>query len=177
MSPLMIKYSCRFRPVAPRASQRGAALYVAMMMLILLAMIGIVGMQVTGLQEKMSANYRNVNLAFQNAEGGVRLRECFAEDVVNKTNNCAAGATTIQEICGDGFDATNWASQLSLATPATDSVSIRNIGRCISGNSSLDQGVAPVSEDPNPVFQVTVYAVNDATAPTADAAVDTIFRP
>jgi type IV pilus assembly protein PilX len=165
------------RSFASPASQRGAALYVAMIMLILLAMIGIVGMQVTGLQEKMSANYRNVNLAFQNAESGVRLRECYAEDVVNKTNNCAAGAITIQEICGDGFDATNWASQLSLATPAADSVSIRNIGRCITGNSSLDQGVAPISEDPNPVFQISVYAVNDAAAPSADAAVDTIFRP
>jgi type IV pilus assembly protein PilX len=173
----MIMHSRHFRPLASPASQRGAALYVAMIMLILLAMIGIVGMQVTGLQEKMSANYRNVNLAFQNAEGGVRLRECYAEDVVNKTNNCAAGATTIQEICGDGFDATNWASQLSLATPAANSVSIRNVGRCITGNSSLDQGVAPVSEDPNPVFQITVYAVNDAIAPSADAAVDTIFRP
>ena len=157
-------------------SQRGAALYVAMMMLILLAMIGIVGMQVTGLQEKMSANYRNVNLAFQNAEGGVRLRECYVEDLVNRTNNCSAGATTIQEICDD-FDATNWASQLSMATPVANSVSIRNVGRCITANSSLDQGVAPISEDPNPVFQVTVYAVNDATSPSADAAVDTIFRP
>lgn len=173
----MNMHSRRSRFLASPASQRGAALYVAMIMLILLAMIGIVGMQVTGLQEKMSANYRNVNLAFQNAEGGVRLRECYAEDVVNKTNNCAAGATTIQEICGDGFDATNWASQLSLVTPTANSVSIRNIGRCITGNSSLDQGVAPISEDPNPVFQITVYAVNDAAAPSADAAVDTIFRP
>jgi type IV pilus assembly protein PilX len=173
----MNMHSRHSRFSASPASQRGAVLYVAMIMLVLLAMIGIVGMQVTGLQEKMSANYRNVNLAFQNAEGGVRLRECYAEDVVNKTNNCAAGATTIQEICGDGFDATNWASQLSLATPVANSVSIRNIGRCITGNSSLDQGVAPISEDPNPVFQITVYAVNDDTAPSADAAVDTIFRP
>ena len=74
---------------ASSASQKGAVLYVALIVLILLALLGIVGMQVSGLQEKMSANYRNANLAFQNAEGGVRLRECYAEDVVNKTNNCA----------------------------------------------------------------------------------------
>ena len=101
----------RMSPRNRRALQGGAVLYVALIMLILLALIGIVGMQVTGLQEKMSANYRNVNLAFQNAESGVRLRECYAEDEVNKTSNCATGATTIQDICGDGFDATNWASQ------------------------------------------------------------------
>lgn len=173
----MNMHSLQSRPFLSPASQRGAVLYVAMIMLILLALIGIVGMQVTGLQEKMSANYRNVNVAFQNAEGGLRLRECYVEDVVNSTSNCADGTATIQEICGDGFDATNWASTRSLATPVANSVSIRNIGRCITGNSSLDQGVGPVSEDPNPVFQVTVYAVNDAAAPSADAAVDTIFRP
>ena len=38
--------------------QRGAVLYVALIMLLLLAMIGVVGLQVTGLQERMSSNYR-----------------------------------------------------------------------------------------------------------------------
>ena len=38
--------------------QSGAVLYVALVMLVLLALIGIVAMQVAGLQERMSANYQ-----------------------------------------------------------------------------------------------------------------------
>ena len=162
-------------PKGIRRTQQGAALYVALIMIVLLAMIGIVGMQVAGLQEKMAANYLGINQAFQGAEADVRLRECFLEGVVNRTGTCAAGAADIQQICDDGFDATNWAAAQSVLTPQANRVSLRSIGPCISGNSALDMGTGPESEDPNPVYQVSVYATN-ATA-TANAAVDTIFRP
>lgn len=165
-----------FQSSAGRPSaQRGAVLYVALMMLILLALLGIVGMQVAGLQERMAANYLGVNQAFQAAEAGVRLRECFIEGVVNRDGACAAGVAPIQQLCDDGFDASEWAAQLSTLVPQADRTSIREIGQCISGNASLDMGTGPVSEDPNRVFQVTVYATNPAA--TANAAVDTIFRP
>lgn len=164
-----------FRPIAAPSSQRGVVLYIALIVLILLALIGIVGMQVSGLQEKMAANYLSTHVAFQNAEAAVRLRECYIEDVVNRTDNCADGAAPIEQICDTGFDATTWAQTMALNTPMENRVSLRSIGPCISGNSALDEGVGPVNEDPNPVYQVTVYATNPAA--TADAAVDTIFRP
>lgn len=165
----------RIRPYSAAAAQSGAVLYVALIMLILLALIGIAGMQVAGLQERMAANYLSVNQAFQAAEADVRLRECYIEGLVNRDGVCAAGAADIEQQCDDGFDATDWASQLSVATPQQNSVSIREIGPCISGNTSLDMGVGPVSEDPNPVYQVSTYTTNAAA--TASAAVDTIFRP
>jgi type IV pilus assembly protein PilX len=155
--------------------QRGAALYVALIMLILLALMGIVGMQVAGLQERMAANYLGMNVAFQEAEASARLRECFVEGVVNRTGTCSGGAVDINQICDDGFDATNWAAQMSTDVPQENRVSIRAIGPCISGNSGLGQGKGPVSEDPNPVYQITVYSTNPAA--TANAAIDTVFRP
>lgn len=167
----------RFRsiPSSPR-SQRGAVLYVALVMLILLALIGIIGMQVTGLQEKMSANYRNVNMAFQNAEAAARQTECFLESQVNRTTGTGCSfAGAVDQVCDTGFDATNWAKARSLDDPANQAVLARSVGRCISGNSNLAMGVKPQSEDANPVFQVTVYST--AANATADAAVDTIFRP
>ncbi|UNK56710.1 PilX N-terminal domain-containing pilus assembly protein [Pseudoxanthomonas daejeonensis] len=157
------------------AAQRGAALYVALMILILLALLGIAGMQVASLQERMAANYLAVNQAFQTAERDVRLRECYIEGVVNRDGACVDGEATIEQICDDGFDATNWAAEMSTDVPQVNRVSIRAIGPCISGNSSLDMGAGPENEDPNPVYQVTVYATNEAA--TANAAVDTIFRP
>jgi len=165
----------KFKPMPSRRHQSGAVLYVALIVLILLALLGIAGMQVTGLQEKMSANYRNTNLAFQNAEADVRRRECFIEGVVNRNGTCSGASAPIAEICDNGFDATTWAQTMAMDTPITDRVSLRSIGPCISGNSSTDQGTGPINEDPNPVYQVTIYATSPAAS--ADAAVDTIFRP
>ncbi len=170
----------RHPPRIPRgpARQQGAALYVALIVLLLLALIGIVGMQVAGMQEKMSANYRNVNRAFQNAEAQARLSECQLEAQVNRVAGgpCAA-VPTVDRVCDNGFDATNWASARAMDDPVASTQMLRSVGKCISGNSQLDMGVKPESEDPNPVFQITSYATDDNTNPSADAAVDTIFRP
>jgi type IV pilus assembly protein PilX len=56
-----------------RTQQRGAVLYVALIMLILLALLGVVGMQVAGMQERMAANYRAANMAFQASERAGRV--------------------------------------------------------------------------------------------------------
>lgn len=155
--------------------QDGAALYVALIMLILLAIIGIVGMQVSTMQERMSSNYRNANEAFQLAEADVRARECYVEGLVNRTGACSGSSADVDQICDDGFDPSTWARSKSTDVPQTNRVSVRAIGACISGNTSLAMGSGPVSEDPNPVYQITVYATS--TDSTANAAVDTIFRP
>lgn len=166
------------RPLSPqftsRRGQRGAVLYVALIMLILLAMIGVVGMQVTGMQERMSSNYRSANLAFQNAEGDARRVECFVEATVNRT---ATTCPTVPiDTCSGAFDASGWAQGQAFATPAADRVSLRAIGPCISGNTSLGMG-SELDEDPNPIYQITVYATDLPVASGADAAIDTIFRP
>ncbi len=166
----------------PRASthglargQDGAALYVAMIMLILLAIIGIAGMQVSTMQERMSSNYRNANQAFQLAEADARASECYVEGLVNRNGACSSAAADVAQICDDGFDPTTWARDMSTDVPQSNRVSVSAIGSCISGNSSLTMGGGPVSEDPNPVYQITVYATSSDA--TANAAVDTIFRP
>lgn len=49
-------------------NQRGAVLFIALMMLIILTLLGLSAAQVTSLQERMSSVYRSDSLAFQNAE-------------------------------------------------------------------------------------------------------------
>ncbi|MFT3756869.1 MAG: PilX N-terminal domain-containing pilus assembly protein [Pseudoxanthomonas sp.] len=162
---------------ASATAQRGAALYVALVILILLALLGIVGMQVSVLQERMSASYRNINVAFQNAEARARRAECFIEAQVNRQTPAAdCTAVTIDTNCTNAWDASQWALNQSLPTPPTPPANARSIGQCISGHASLDMG-SPISEDPNQVYQVTAYAVNDTANPSADAAVDTISFP
>ncbi|KLJ01741.1 PilX N-terminal domain-containing pilus assembly protein [Luteimonas sp. FCS-9] len=163
-------------PVPPPSAQRGAVLYIALIMLILLALIGLVGMRVAGMQERMAANHRAVNLAFQNAEGLVRNAECAIENIENRTSIGGCAAVTeadIERSCDTGFQARRWASQRTLGDgPA---VAVRQIDQCIPAGGSLGAG-GPVQANPFPVYQVTGYAVDVEGNPTSSAVVDTIFR-
>ena len=56
-------------------SQSGAVLVISLIMLLALTIIGITSTNVTGLQEKMAANSKESNLAFQAAEATLRYVE------------------------------------------------------------------------------------------------------
>jgi type IV pilus assembly protein PilX len=55
--------------------QRGAALIVGLIMLLLLTLIGVAGMRDTLLQEKMAGNMRDREIALQAAESALRAAE------------------------------------------------------------------------------------------------------
>ena len=174
------------RRMASRYSTRqgGAVLYVALIMLVLLALLGVVGLQVAGMQERMAASYRAVNVAFQNAEGTARRTECGIEDLVNRTATAGCPVITPNQVCDDNFDPGEWANDRTMT--AVPEVNTRLIGPCISGNTALDMG-GPVNEDPNPIYQITAFSTDAADldpgvgiarpSPTSSAAIDTIFRP
>ena len=150
----------------PRASARhqgGAALYVALIMLILLALIGIVGMQVATLQERMSANYLASNMAFQRAEMVVRNGEV---DVIN-------GLANQYEDCATSFDPQNWADAVG-AGVASD-MRLRNISIC-TGQCSVAGG-ADGSESLCNFYRITGFSRDTDTAATSSslAAIDTTF--
>jgi type IV pilus assembly protein PilX len=170
------------RGYSSRSRQQGAVLYVALIMLVLLALIGIVGMQVAGLQERMAANYRTVNLAFQNTEALARSTECGLERL-NEVPDVAAGNCTIvdrSEIatrCDDGYDAGVWADARVLANaPARN---IRQIEGCIIGETEIGMGGSQEQGGGlQPIYQITTYQTDTSGGanPTSAAAVDTIFK-
>lgn len=59
----------------PPHRQRGVALAVALILLLVVTIIGLAGMRGTILQERMSANMYDRSLAFQRAEAGLRAAE------------------------------------------------------------------------------------------------------
>lgn len=63
------------RHPSPARQQRGAALFIALMLLIIVSILGVSVAQVSALQERMASNYRVDDLAFQNAEGTLRSQE------------------------------------------------------------------------------------------------------
>lgn len=58
--------------------QGGAALLIALIMLLVLTVIGLTSMRGTSLQESMAGNLREVSLSFQAAEAGLRAGEDLA---------------------------------------------------------------------------------------------------
>jgi len=60
-----------------RQSQRGAALLVSLMILIVMTLIGITGISTSGMEEKMTGNVRDRSLAFQAAEATLRDAENY----------------------------------------------------------------------------------------------------
>jgi len=63
--------------------QRGAALIVAMILLAIMSLLAVTSLRGTLVQERMSANTHDRDLAFQSAEAGLRMGEHQAENWVN----------------------------------------------------------------------------------------------
>ena len=162
-------------PMLPRR-QEGAVLYVALIMLLLLALIGIAGMQVAGMQEKMASNYRAVNLSFQNEEGVVRNAERAAEAIANRTDVPTGSVLASGDIsydCEDRFDPVQWGrSQVITAVPK---VSVRRIDKCGGpGGNALDEGQA--DDSATYTYQITAFAADDPANATSSSVIDTIFK-
>lgn len=75
--------------------ERGAALFVALMLLVIISILGVSVAQVTALQERMASNYRVDDLAFQNADGFLRARELRISERLSadKSSDCRPDAS------------------------------------------------------------------------------------
>ena len=170
----------RERTHAARRRQGGAALYVALIMLILLALIGIVGMQVSGLQERMAASYYATNIAFQNAEGTARGTECAVEVLMYPDQQAALGCamfndTDVSRNCDDGWDVGQWLETQNMGS--APAYNVRKIDECIVGETSIAMGVGPSDEiAPISVYQISAYDVDSAANRSSAAGIDTVFK-
>jgi type IV pilus assembly protein PilX len=63
------------RIISNRARQSGAILIISLLLLLVLTVLGVVMMQTTQMQERMAGNTRDLNMALQGAESGLRYAE------------------------------------------------------------------------------------------------------
>lgn len=152
------------RPPNFRVRQTGAVLYVALIMLVLLALLGVVAMQVAGLQERMSANYQATSMAFQNAEGAVRAHEIVLSEQVR------AGVLPPTNLpptdCDTPHDAAGWSDSAP---------HVRRLDLCFSWGG-LDYP-SDQSERTDQIYQITAHARDRALLPSSEAVIDTVFIP
>lgn len=147
-----------------RKHQNGAALYVALIMLILMALIGIVAMQVAGLQERMSANYQAGSMAFQNAEAQARGQENNLKAAVSAGSAIATDLSPRD--CKTTFDPASYTGSRP---------HLRRLDMCFSWGG-LDYPTDE-SEKTDQIYQVTVHGQDRATFASSESVIDTVFIP
>ena len=148
--------------------QKGAALIIGLVMLLLLTIMGLSAMQGTTMQEKMSGNMRDANLALQAGEAGARyleegfLKELDVIDVGLPFGNCSVAAVPRCQIIN---------SSTGVALPANDTAgwdaqAIRY------GNYTEPDGTAinpPASSDVNTLVSLTPLIMVEYVAYKKDA--------
>lgn len=87
-----------------RCKERGMALLVSLIFLLLLTVIGVVAMQGAVLQEKMAGNASFKNVSFQQSEAILRTAEAF----IANENNATDLATGCLACSGNGCSVPDW---------------------------------------------------------------------
>ncbi len=79
-----------------KTPQSGVILVISLIMLLLMTLIGVTAMQVTGLEEKMAGNNKDMNVAFQAAEAALRdaendIKSTRVSGLTGMTSTCTLG--------------------------------------------------------------------------------------
>jgi len=99
-----IRSSCH-QPMPRRAAQRGVALVVALLLLVVITLVGLAAVRGTIMQQRMAANHFDRQVAFQSAEAAMRAATALiASNPGDIARNCQAGGVFCQ---GNPFDDPN----------------------------------------------------------------------
>ena len=82
--------------ISNRRRQSGAILIVSLLLLLVLTVLGIVMMQTTRMQERMAGATRDLNLALQGAESGLRYGEVVVSTLAGPDSTSALPCTVCQ---------------------------------------------------------------------------------
>jgi type IV pilus assembly protein PilX len=82
------------------AQQRGIVIIVSLVILVTITIIAVTSMSTSGLEERMAANYRDREVAFQSAEAALRAGE---REVATGISNAAFDLTCTNGLC-KGYD-------------------------------------------------------------------------
>lgn len=115
--------------------QSGAALVTGLIFLVILTLLGVTAMQTSTMEERMSGNARDRNIALQAAEAALRDAE---RDIVcrkidgtiastQRTFGCISGMTGADATCTDGLCCTINAPGIACVEPSTPVYQISNI--------------------------------------------------
>nr|WP_320136213.1 PilX N-terminal domain-containing pilus assembly protein [uncultured Amphritea sp.] len=162
-----------------RKSEQGAVLIVSLIMLLVMTVIGLAGMEVTNLEEKMAGNMRDRNIAFQAAEATLNDAEDYLADVVllPDFDGSVAG---LYESDADLWETVNWTSSSAVkaysgegftALAETPAYVIEKLEFVSKTDDSLGMGGAV---DTDSYYRVSARAVGQTD--TAEVILQTVYK-
>lgn len=119
----------RKRPVPSRSSQRGVALLVVLILLLIMTLLGLASLRGTLLGERMSGNLFDRSLAFQSAESALRQGETVvqgltgiptATDCSNPSGVCGKPVAGADRSLGN----TGWVNAAKLGTGSENDLAV-----------------------------------------------------
>lgn len=160
-----------FQSAHAPSRQRGAALFVALMLLIVLSLLSLSASQVTGLQERMASTYRADEIAFERGEA--RLRQTEDAIAVN-VDPCFTSVAV-------GNPIPNWqANSTTAAMSHTENLSRGPASRALAMRGSIQAGKPAAPGDAQCMyFRVSTRDFDTTTqaASTSAAIVQSIYVP
>jgi type IV pilus assembly protein PilX len=168
--------------------QRGAALVVSLLLLLVMTLIGITAMQGTAFEERIAGNMRDRSLAFQASESALRAGEVTLSQPVPPVFGCGSnsdglfveGTCTPSGISADSF----WSGTDKLAVTGTDLTGTGTSRRLsanpqyileklttVSSAGSLETGVVVDTG----YYRITAKGTGGTS--TAVAVVQSVFKP
>lgn len=94
--------------------QRGMVLVVSLVILAVLTLLGVGAMQMDAIEERMSGNMSDLNVAFQAAESGLRDGELDVLKNIGPASlfdvNCSNGLCTVNNTSTGPWQTVNWSS-------------------------------------------------------------------
>lgn len=102
------------------ARQRGVALIVALVLLIIITLIGLASIRGTTMQEKMAGNLNDRNIALQNAEAAIRVATArLATTTADVWRDCSLASVTCDADPSTAADAANAWRTVATGSSAT----------------------------------------------------------
>lgn len=100
--------------------QKGAVLVVSVVVLLVLTLIGITSLRSTALERKMAGNIRDVGIALQSSESGLRDAENYIESLTNTNGFGTTAGLYAVGTAPDPFNSSTWTSSSSMqaSTPS-----------------------------------------------------------
>lgn len=152
------------KEVGSLVKQQGAALVVALIMLVLMTLVGITAMQVTTVQEKMVANSRDLNVAFQAAEVALLRGEHYVKNMQDAifTTTCKGSGSTIG-LCKPGQSTPIWTTiSWSDTNPVTLEYGNEQENKQIPASETSVDNIQPLPA--NTVAKQPRYIIEDITS-------------
>lgn len=160
---------------APLRRERGVALFIALVVLLIITVLGISGLQTTTLEERMAASARDRDLAFQAAEAALAQAEAFVDtigpgELAQFTLN-TEGLYVPEDEAGqpDVWEQVDWDNAASVRTVDTNIDGLVTGGQpryiveymtsLVSADDSLNiSNVGAPIGAPTEIFRITAYA-------------------